>query len=100
LNCRIRGREPRQATCPVLTVPSRAGSTSKLLFKRIICPVDFSDSSVAALDFAFSLAQEADAELTPVYVFEWSSDDQPLAGPKNLAPATKILEPRLVLTDS
>jgi hypothetical protein len=55
---------------------------------------------VAALDFAFSLAQEADAELTPVYVFEWSSDDQPLAGPKNLAPATKILEPRLVLTDS
>src|SRR5580765_3029647 len=54
----------RKATCPVLTVPPRARATSKLPFKRLLCPVDFSDSSRAALDFAFSLAQEGDAELT------------------------------------
>ena len=64
----------RKATCPVLTVPPHARATSKLPFKRILCPVDFSDSSRAALDFAFSLAQEGDAELTILHVFEWPAD--------------------------
>jgi nucleotide-binding universal stress UspA family protein len=68
----------RQATCPVLTVPPRARTTSTLPFKRLLCPVDFSDSSLAALDFAFSLAQEGDAELTILHVFEWRADDEPL----------------------
>jgi nucleotide-binding universal stress UspA family protein len=65
----------RKATCPVLTVPPRARATSKLPFKRILCPVDFSDSSRAALDFAFSLAQEGDAELTILHVLEWPDSD-------------------------
>jgi nucleotide-binding universal stress UspA family protein len=68
----------RQAACPVLTVPPRARTTSMLPFKRLLCPVDFSDSSLAALDFAFSLAQEGDAELTILHVFEWPADDEPL----------------------
>ena len=68
----------RKATCPVLTVPPRARATSKLPFKRLLCPVDFSDSSRAALDFAFSLAQEGDAELTILHVFEWPMDGDPL----------------------
>jgi nucleotide-binding universal stress UspA family protein len=72
----------RRATCPVLTVPPRARSTSNLPFKRILCPIDFSDSSIAALDVAFSLAQEGEAELTLAYVFEWSADDQPLGAPR------------------
>jgi len=63
----------RHASCPVLTVPPKsadpvaAGSTS---FRRILCAVDFSPSSMKALEFAFSLAQEADARLTLVHVVE------------------------------
>jgi nucleotide-binding universal stress UspA family protein len=66
----------RKAACPVMTVPPRVHTTSKLPFKRLLCPVDFSGSSLAALDFAFSLAQEADAELTIVHVVD--TGDEPL----------------------
>jgi nucleotide-binding universal stress UspA family protein len=68
----------RQATCPVLTVPPHARATSKLPFKRLLCPIDFSESSLAALEFAFSLAQEGDAELTLLHVFEWPAEGEPL----------------------
>jgi nucleotide-binding universal stress UspA family protein len=61
----------RRATCPVLTVPPRTRATSKLPFKRILCPVDFSESSLAALDFALSLAREGDADVTILHVLEW-----------------------------
>ncbi len=61
-----------------MTVPPRARTTSTLPFKRLLCPVDFSESSLAALDVAFSLAQEGDAELTIFHVFEWPADDEPL----------------------
>lgn len=64
----------RKATCPVLTVPP-ATTTRKLPFKRLLCPVDFSESSLAALRFALSIAKESDARLTMVHVFEWPSDD-------------------------
>lgn len=67
----------RKATCPILTVPPRARATSKLPFKRLLCPVDFSDSSVAALRLAFSFAQEADAALTILHVLEWPPEDEP-----------------------
>ena len=68
----------RQATCPVLTVPPRVRMTSSLPFKRLLCPIDFSDSSLAALEFAFSLAQESDADLQILHVCEWTTDDEPL----------------------
>ena len=68
----------RQATCPVLTVPPHARTTSSLPFKRILCPVDFSDSSLAALELAVSLARESDAALTILHVLEWPADDGPL----------------------
>ena len=61
----------RQAACPVLTVPPRTRTTSTLPFKRILCPVDFSDSSRSALDVALSLAKESDADLTILHVLEW-----------------------------
>ena len=67
----------RKAACPVLTVPPRARATSKLPFRRLLCPVDFSESSLAALQFAFSMAQESDAQLTILHVLEeWPSPDQ------------------------
>ncbi len=68
----------RKARCGVLTVPPRARATSALPFKRLLCPVDFSDSSLAALQLAFSLAQEGDAELTILHVLEWPVEDEPL----------------------
>ena len=61
----------RQAACPVLTVPPRTRATATLPFKRILCPVDFSDSSQAALDFALSIARQGDADLTILHVLEW-----------------------------
>jgi nucleotide-binding universal stress UspA family protein len=67
----------RQATCPVLTVPPHARTTSKLPYKRILCPVDFSEPSRAAVDFAFSLAQEGEADLTFLHVCEFPASDAP-----------------------
>jgi nucleotide-binding universal stress UspA family protein len=67
----------RKATCPVLTVPPRAHATSQLPFKRLLCAVDFSDSSLTALQYAFSLAQESDAGLTILHVLEWPWEEPP-----------------------
>lgn len=61
----------RKATCPVLTVPRavpEAGLAGPVLFKQIVCAVDFSDCSLDALKYALSLAQEADGRLTVVHV--------------------------------
>ncbi|HXW04527.1 MAG TPA: universal stress protein [Vicinamibacterales bacterium] len=59
----------RKASCPVLTVPPRvAGATPT--FRRILCAVDFSDSSLRALQFAVALAEEADARLSVLHVLE------------------------------
>jgi nucleotide-binding universal stress UspA family protein len=70
----------RKATCPVLTVPRRhpdAVPATPALFKRILCPVDFSDCSMQALNYAMSLAQEADAHLTVVHVMTYGLEATP-----------------------
>ena len=64
----------RKAACPVLSVPRRAPDVvptpsfgdrsgrpeqsrgAPVLFRKIVCPVDFSDSSTEALQYALSLA--------------------------------------------
>jgi nucleotide-binding universal stress UspA family protein len=61
----------RKASCPVMTVPRGlpdAVPAGPVLYKRILCPVDFSESSVHALNYAMSLAQEADGQLTVLHV--------------------------------
>jgi len=63
----------RKATCPVMTIGKElegAAVSEKALFKRILCPVDFSTSSTRALEYALSLAKEADAHLTILHVLE------------------------------
>jgi nucleotide-binding universal stress UspA family protein len=65
----------RKASCPVLTVPPGVRAAAKVPYKRILCPVDFSKSSLAALEYAVSLAKEADADLTMLHVFEWPPED-------------------------
>jgi nucleotide-binding universal stress UspA family protein len=67
----------RTAACPVLTVPPRAQSTSRLPFRRILCPVDFSPASAATLNLALSLAQEAEAQLLLLHVLEWPIGHEP-----------------------
>jgi nucleotide-binding universal stress UspA family protein len=68
----------RKALTPVLTVPPRSHATSELPLKRLLCPVDFSDASIHALDLAMSLAQEGDADLIIVHVLESMLDHDPL----------------------
>ena len=61
----------RKACCPVMTVPKElpdAVPAGPVFYKRILCPVDFSDSSMHALKYAKSLAQEADGHLTVLHV--------------------------------
>src|SRR4029079_8672008 len=67
----------RKADCPVMTVPRRLpeGATGPVLFKRILCPVDFSDPSMRALTYATSLAQEADGALTVLHVMGRDFED-------------------------
>ena len=63
----------RKAACPVLSVPSHvkdAVPAPTVLFKDILCAIDFSDCSTNALNYAMSLAQEADARLTVLHVIE------------------------------
>ena len=79
----------RLAPCPVLTVPRAAGA-APILFKRIVCAIDFSDCSIFALGYATSLAQQANAQLTVVHVIELPPDiprevhETVLAGPRSL----------------
>jgi len=67
----------RKAPCPVLTVPPRTQATSKLPFRRLLCAVDFSNSSLSGLELACSLARESGAALTILHVVEWPWQEPP-----------------------
>jgi nucleotide-binding universal stress UspA family protein len=45
-----------------------------VLYSKILCPVDFSDYSIAALKLAMSLAKESGARLTVVNVIEMPTE--------------------------
>jgi nucleotide-binding universal stress UspA family protein len=67
----------RRARCPVLTVPPRLHGAAALPFQRILCPIDFSDSSLSALEWAWSLAEESGAAVSLLHVIEWPWDEPP-----------------------
>ena len=70
----------RKAPCPVLTVPPPASGLhpdGSVLFRRIVCPVDFSGASLAALGYALKLAEESAAEITVLHVLEFLVEDEP-----------------------
>jgi len=61
-----------KARCPVLTVPGRARDvkpSATRLFRNVLCPTDFSPSSIAALKFAEGLARDG-AKLRVLHVAE------------------------------
>lgn len=57
---------------PVLTVPSHLDPAlaAHITFSRIVCAIDFSAPSLAALAYALSLAEEADARLILLHVID------------------------------
>ena len=92
----------RKAPCPVLTVPRSVTSTDPdrpLVFKKIICPIDFSEGSLKGLKFALSLAQENDACLTLLHVLERSeaesAGDEPFSVPESLEYLAGLASDRL-----
>jgi nucleotide-binding universal stress UspA family protein len=60
----------RKARCPVLSLPpgSRERAPTPVTLKSALCPVDFSESSMKALQCAVFLAEEADAHLIVLHV--------------------------------
>lgn len=87
----------RRAGCPVLTVPRQvpdAVPVAPAVFKRLLCPIDFSDSSMHALNYAMSLAQEADASLTVLHVMVY---DLGIEAPETYE--TVIADKRLSVAD-
>lgn len=74
----------RTACQPVLTVGvcSGIGQTGMQSFRRILCAIDFSECSLAALEYAVSLADGSDAHLTVQNVIQWTPIGyDPLVGP-------------------
>ena len=63
----------RTVNCPTLIVPPRApdiAPDAPVQFRRILCPTDFSYSSLAALEYAINMAEEADGQLKLLHVTE------------------------------
>jgi nucleotide-binding universal stress UspA family protein len=71
----------RKAPCPVLLVPPHMTSEppAEVRFKRILCAMDFSDSSMQAFGFALDLARQADGAVTLLHALEWLPDHEPVA---------------------
>lgn len=70
----------RKAACPVLTVPPLAAGLAPEdlpAFRHILCPVDFSEASLRALEYAFSLAKEADTRLSLMHSIESLPEEEP-----------------------
>jgi nucleotide-binding universal stress UspA family protein len=67
----------RKASCPVLTVPPRAHAPAAPPFTSILCPIDFSNPSLSALEWTWSLAQESQAAVTLLHVIEWPWEEPP-----------------------
>jgi nucleotide-binding universal stress UspA family protein len=67
----------RRAPCPVLTVPPGDVAASRLPFTHVLCAVDFSDCSLAALEFAMTAALGSGATLTLTHILEWPWHEPP-----------------------
>jgi len=61
----------RKSPCPVLTLPPGAGPlTQDVVFRTLLCPVDFSPDSAHALDFAVALASKVEGTVTALNIVD------------------------------
>jgi nucleotide-binding universal stress UspA family protein len=63
----------RKAGCPTLVVPPRAPDVppdAPVRMTRILCPIDFSDSSMKAFEQARAMAEASNARLTAIAVVD------------------------------
>jgi nucleotide-binding universal stress UspA family protein len=60
----------RTTHVPVLTVPQPVERPTSALYKTIFFPVEFTDASTRALEYALSPAEETDARLILLHVVE------------------------------
>lgn len=69
----------RTAHCPVLTVPPSTSSTiaDQTVFHSILCPIDFSASSLRAFDYALDLGRQANGSVTALYAIEYMDEQEP-----------------------
>jgi len=76
----------RRVRCPLLTVPPHAAEApARTMFTRVLCPVDFSDSSALALEYASSLVEVTGGSLIVLHAIEEFADE-PLAYRRFAAP--------------
>jgi nucleotide-binding universal stress UspA family protein len=64
----------RSTRVPVLTVPPPVQRVDAVVYKTILCPIEFSDPSIRAFEYALTLAEEADAKLLLLHVIEALAD--------------------------
>jgi nucleotide-binding universal stress UspA family protein len=76
----------RRATCPVLTVPPRAGGAPAGPYRRVLCAVDFSEPSLGAVAAAASIAARSRGSITLIHVVDWPWHDAPDASLEGIPP--------------
>lgn len=64
----------RSTHVPVLTVPPPVERVETVLYHTILCPIEFSDPSTRALEYALTLAEETGARLVLLHVVELLTD--------------------------
>jgi nucleotide-binding universal stress UspA family protein len=60
----------RSTHVPVLTVPPAVERVGSVTYQTILCPIEFSDASTRALEYALTLAEETGARLILLHVIE------------------------------
>jgi universal stress protein A len=68
----------QRVACPVLVVPVLGRDSTQemsIQFKNILCPMDFTPASQAALEQALSIAQRSGGRLTALHVLEGVSPE-------------------------
>lgn len=91
----ITERVLRKTARPVLTVregPGPLPASSAAPFRSILCPIDFSPASLAALQYALSLSQESGGQLTLLHVPDWAAE---VSGVEVLGPRAAEYQKRL-----
>jgi nucleotide-binding universal stress UspA family protein len=69
----------RTASCPVLTVPPSAPAdmAAPVVFKKILCPVDFTPSALMAFQYALELGRQGGGCVTVLHALEYMDPEEP-----------------------